>query len=788
MTKSFKLLYNSLFLGTQKISGYYFLMERDQIRKNELSPPRNLRVSETVQTALELAWRGSPSGVVDTSDFIVAISKTPGRGSDLLRVIALSRQNQFEQEVAKIADERRITRRATGKQTQNAKHTPELVELLASAASISGENPISTDMVVLADMVSSSSVVKEAITRANIRPQNTDVIGAIIDRITYKEEGSIVLEGIDVTQISRSSQTGSNLSEQIEVAPQAAKDLLIQAKEGKLNGVVIRPKWVTEVIASVDKNPVTVLVTDSTDDAEDIVRGTASQLSRDRRKLFGVGSFVMVGQDEYEQNSNTSFERGISEGMGGVLYIPNLHEYQGDRNLRLALSGKKLKIITHVTESDWKKLYGERIYRGVKPIFPEPPTVEETQQILKKKRRDLEEDFRIGDFKIHITSASIEEAARLADRYYRDVSLPPGGAKRLLERAATNIKINNSQMLSLHDKRVRKDTNIDPADVRIALEQLTGIEVKPEDARRYLDMEKDLKKRVTGQNEAITAISEAIRRAKAGLKNPKQPIGRFIFMGPSGVGKTESSKALAEFLFGSEEEIITLDMSEYMEKHTVSRMIGAPPGYVGYEEGGQLTEAVRKRPYRVILFDEIEKAHRDVQNVLLQLLDEGRLTDGQGRSVDFRNTVVIMTGNVGSEFYRLENELGSEKVKNAVLEEIKDPEKFRPEFLNRVDKIIVFNSLDSDDLKKIVDIQISGVNRKLAEQGLSLTITNEVKEFLASTNVSSEYGARPLVRAISQLIETPLSLRILEGKMRKNSKVAVTLKNGKIEIESLKNK
>ena len=312
---------------------------------------------------------------------------------------------------------------------------------------------------------------------------------------------------------------------------------------------------------------------------------------------------------------------------------------------------------------------------------------------------------------------------------------------------------------------------VDEEDIAEIVSRWTGVPVTrllEGETRKLLRLEEELHKRVIGQDEAVTAVAEAVLRARAGLKDPNRPIGSFIFLGPTGVGKTELARALAQFLFDDEHAMIRIDMSEYQEKHTVARLIGAPPGYVGYEEGGQLTEAVRRRPYAVILFDEIEKAHHDVFNVMLQVLDEGRLTDGQGRTVDFKNTIAIMTSNVGSQRileYRGGFEgAGYERMKEAVLEEMRGH--FRPEFLNRVDETIVFHSLSPEHLKQIVDIQIGRLRARLADRHIELELTDAARANLVRTGYDPNYGARPLKRAIQKKIETPLGRLLLKGEIR----------------------
>jgi len=295
---------------------------------------------------------------------------------------------------------------------------------------------------------------------------------------------------------------------------------------------------------------------------------------------------------------------------------------------------------------------------------------------------------------------------------------------------------------------------------------------------KLIKLEEHLHLRVVGQDEAIKAVANAVRRARAGLQDPNRPLGSFIFLGPTGVGKTELSRALAEFLFDDENAMIRIDMSEYMEKHTVARLIGAPPGYVGYEEGGQLSEAVRRRPYSVVLFDEIEKAHPDVFNVLLQVLDDGRITDGQGRTVDFKNTVIIMTSNIGSQY--ITEEESREARRRLVMDALRAH--FRPEFLNRVDEIIIFDRLTEDDLKKIVEIQLRRLAKRLEQQKIMLKLSDSAKELLAREGYDPVYGARPLRRVIQKEILDPLSIDILEGKVREGQTVHVDARNGALEF------
>jgi len=327
------------------------------------------------------------------------------------------------------------------------------------------------------------------------------------------------------------------------------------------------------------------------------------------------------------------------------------------------------------------------------------------------------------------------------------------------------------------------DKIVDENDVAEVVSQWTGIPVTQmleTEAEKLLSMEDRLHDRIIGQDEAISAISDAIRRARSGLKNPQRPIGSFIFIGPSGVGKTELAKALAEFLFDDEDALVRLDMSEYREQHTASRLFGAPPGYVGYEEGGQLTEAVRRRPYRIVLFDEIEKAHKDVWNSLLQILDDGRLTDGQGRIVDFRNTVLIMTSNLGTEYVSRSGSLGfhfgeedSEERQAAEKIETALKNNFRPEFMNRIDEIITFSPLSREQMREIVDLQMQDIQVRLQENGLEVELTPEARNWLADKGYNRNFGARPLTRALQRYVESPLSKQLLKRTFTKGDVVKI---------------
>ena len=494
--------------------------------------------------------------------------------------------------------------------------------------------------------------------------------------------------------------------------------------------------------------------------------------------------------------------------------------------LKPMLARGELQTVGATTLEEYRK-YLEKdsaLERRFQPIQVDEPTVADTIKILEGLRDRYEDHHQVT-----FTDQSLVNAANLADRYISDRFLPDkaidlideaGSRMRLkrtnipaelretldrleqvrgdkreavqaqqYERAAqlrdqerTMIIERNEQEATLGSEVGGYRSTIDEEEIAEVLAQWTGIPVHrltEEETTKLLAMEDELHKRIVGQHDAIISVSKSIRRTRAGLADPKRPAGSFIFLGPSGVGKTESAKSLADFLFGDENALIQIDMSEYMEKHAVSRLVGSPPGYVGYDEGGQLTEAVRRKPFSVVLFDEIEKAHPDVFNILLQILEDGRLTDAQGRSVDFKNTVIIMTSNLGTAELRKKklgfstdsDDLNYAQIKEKVMEALKGH--FRPEFLNRIDEVIVFHELTLDEVKQIVDLLLKRVREQLASKGLDIVLTDESKELLATKGYDPQLGARPLRRAIQQLLEDPLSERVLHQEFAAGSTILV---------------
>ena len=530
-----------------------------------------------------------------------------------------------------------------------------------------------------------------------------------------------------------------------------------------------------------------------------------------------------------------------------IMFIDELHTVVGagaaegaidaSNMLKPSLARGEMQCIGATTLDEYRKHIekDKALERRFQPVFLEEPSVETTVEMLRGLRARYE-----AHHKIAIEDSALVAAAKLSQRYISDRFLPDK-AIDLIDEAASKLRIDmesappevkdlDRQMKGLADqekaaserqdyqkaaelkaermrlqqrydqarsewqKDKKLDSVVDEEDIAALVAQWTGIPVSrmmETETDKLVHMEERIHQRIVNQEEAVTAVSEAIKRSRAGLKDPKRPIGSFIFLGPTGVGKTELARALAEFLFDDEETMVRLDMSEYMEKHTVSRLIGAPPGYIGYEEGGQLTEAVRRRPYRVVLFDEVEKAHTDVFNILLQLLEDGRLTDGHGRTVDFRNTVIIMTSNLGTEEFHREGigllrkgGNGVEKMRAAIETALKRT--FRPELLNRIDDVIIFRPLTEEHLKSIVDLLMREVERRLSERGIKLDISDEAKAWLAEKGYDPVYGARPLRRAIQRHVENPVSTKILQGEFKEGDTIAIAVQDDALSFATPK--
>jgi len=503
--------------------------------------------------------------------------------------------------------------------------------------------------------------------------------------------------------------------------------------------------------------------------AQKIVAGDVPDNLKDR-EIIALDIAAMVAgskfRGEFEDRLKAVIKEIEASAGKTIVFIDEIHTIVGagaaegaidaSNMLKEPLARGKLQLIGATTLDEYREHIekDKALERRLQRVFVPEPSIEETIEILKGLRERLEQHHRVK-----ITDAAIEAAAKLSERYISDRFLPDK-AIDLIDEAASRIRVDKSG-----------DT-VTEGHIAAVVSQWTGIPAErmlAEERERLAKMEELLHTRVIDQEEGVKAIAEAVRHSRAGLSDPRRPIGTFLFLGPTGVGKTELAKALAEFLFGSDSALLRIDMSEYMERHAVARLIGSPPGYVGYEEGGQLTEAVRRRPYQVILFDEVEKAHPQVMNLLLQLLDEGRLTDGHGRTVDFRHTIIIMTSNVGSEHFT--EGASEEQIRDKIHEELRRT--FRPEFLNRIDEIIIFHQLSEEAIKQIVDLKVRALNARLTEQGITLTLTDEAKKVIAKKGYDPHYGARPLERALKRLVENPLAMKIVNGEIKEGDRVVV---------------
>jgi len=631
------------------------------------------------------------------------------------------------------------------------------------------------------------------------------------------------------------------------------RDLTQLAREGKLDPVIGREREIqrlTQVLSRRTKNnPVllgeagvgkTAIVEGF---AQALVSGNVPEILRDRR-IVVLDLALMVAGTKYRGQFEERIKAVMNEvrkAKNVILFIDELHTLVGaggaegaidaSNVLKPALSRGEIQCIGATTLDEYRK-YVEKdgaLERRFQTIMVDPPTKEETLEILKGLRDRYEAHHRVR-YTDEALSLAVELSSRyISGRYLPDKAIdvmdeagarvrmaattkPPDlkameeeierlnaekelavasqdfeRAARLRDRAQKLRATVQATMREWREKVEEAEGIVDEDVIAEVVSSMTGIpltRLESEEAERLLRMEEELHKRVVSQDEAIKAIAKAVRRSRSGLKDPRRPVGSFIFLGPTGVGKTLLARALAEFMFGEEDALIQIDMSEYMEKHNVSRLIGAPPGYIGYEEGGQLTEKIRRRPYAVVLLDEIEKAHPDVFNMLLQIMEEGRLTDSFGRHVDFKNVILIMTSNIGADMIKNQGGMGFVKATGEeTYEQMKErlmaivERHFRPEFLNRLDDIIVLRHLTRGDLRKIVDLEFSYVGNRLKDRGITVELSHEAKEFLIDKGYSPEFGARPLRRAIENHVEDPLAEELLRGDFKEGSRIIVRVQD-----------
>lgn len=656
----------------------------------------------------------------------------------------------------------------------------------------------------------------------------------------------------EVSTLEDGDPQGSSKSTRTPALDKLSRDLTKLAREGKLDPVIGREREAERMINILSRktknNP--VLIGEAGVGKTAVVEGLAQKIVQGQvpdslkgKRLLALSLGGAVAGTKYRGEFEKRIQKVISEVTSSgdvILFVDELHTLVGagaaegaidaSNILKPALAKGEIQCIGATTLDEYRK-YVEKdkaLERRFQPVTVGEPTVEETVEILEGLRPRYEEYHGVK-----ITREAIETAARLSDRYIQERFLPDkaidvmdeAGARARIGKTSTSLntdrikeeleRIRGEKQKAVENEEFEKAATlkeregklqekmkmspdkkgstpkVSPKDVAYIVSSWTGIpvtEMTRTETSKLLNMERELHRRIVGQNEAVRIISQSIRRARAGVKNMKRPIGCFMFLGPTGVGKTQLARSLAQFLFGSEEAIVRLDMSEYMERFSVSRLTGAPPGYVGYQEGGELTEKIRRNPYSVVLLDEIEKAHPDVFNVLLQMMEEGRLSDNLGHTVDFRNTILIMTSNLGGREITADSKLGFSPGEKEALsyEEIREnvtsalKRHFRPEFLNRLDEVIVFRSLTRDDMVQIVDIMIEEETRTLAESGINFEITDKAKRRIAEEGYDPDFGARPLRRAIQRLIENPLSEEILRGTLKRGDRVVADLKDNSI--------
>ena len=795
------------------------------------------RAQKVLALAQEEASRLGHSGVGTEHILLGLVREGEGIAAKSLVSLGLS-SDKVQKEVEKIIG------RGPG-QTSGMAYTPrakKVIELSIDEARKLGHNYVGTEHILLGLIREGEGVAARVLANLGVslnkaRQQVLQLLGGDTHeghQENAQAANTPTLDGLarDLTQMARDQK----LDPVIGRANEIERVIQVLSRRTKNNPVLIGEPGVGKTAIAEGL-------------AQRIVDNEIPETLRSKRVMVLDMGTVVAGtkyRGEFEDRLKKIMDE-IRQAGNIILFIDELHTLIGaggaegaidaSNILKPALARGELQCIGATTLDEYRKHIEKdaALERRFQPITVDQPNRDEAILILQGLRDRYEAHHRVK-----ILDEAIEAAVKLSDRYITDRFLPDK-AIDLIDEAASRVRLRTytqppnlreleekleeirsekesavqsqefEKAASLRDKeqkireelesrksdwqqnQVKKDSVVSAEDIADIVASWTGIPVRKlaeEESSRLLNMEELLHNRVIGQDEAVKAISRAIRRARAGLKDPKRPMGSFIFLGPTGVGKTELARALAEAMFGDENAIIRIDMSEYGERHSTARLVGAPPGYVGYEEGGQLTEKVRRKPYSVVLFDEIEKAHPEVFNVLLQVLDDGRLTDSKGRTVDFRNTIIIMTSNVGAQTIRKGGALGFTAsreadyvdMKDRVLDELK--KSFRPEFLNRLDDTIVFHPLAENHIREIVDLMSEELRKRLVENDIHFVLTEAAKDFLAKEGYDPQYGARPLKRAIQRHIEDQLSEAMLSGTVKKGDQVSIDVEDGKLTVKN----